>query len=125
MRTFCSGIVSFSILVLCQLAGQQIAPYLPIPIPGPVIGMVILFTMLCCKLPTRIVHPACTQLIKYLPLLFIAAGVGVLGYLDEIQTDFAAITSALLLGTLLSTAITLCVGLIIQRYLPKSDKQES
>ena len=40
-------------LLLCQLAGEVLARSLGLPVPGPVVGMVLLFAALLRRLPRR------------------------------------------------------------------------
>ena len=42
-------VLTFTILLVCQLAGEVIARLLQLPLPGPVLGMVILFVGLVVR----------------------------------------------------------------------------
>ena len=77
------------------------------PIPGPVIGLAILFVGLLVhgSLPIDL-GKAADVLITNLSLLFIPAGVGVLLHAQLIGTDVVPITISLIGSTLLTIAVT-------------------
>ena len=72
-------VLVFTILLACQLAGEVIARLLGLPVPGPVLGMVILFVALVIRghVPDD-VGVVTGGLLQNLSLLFVPAGVGVM-----------------------------------------------
>ncbi|GAC1346086.1 MAG: CidA/LrgA family protein [Acetobacteraceae bacterium] len=106
-------------LLVCQLAGELIARFLSLPIPGPVLGMVLLFLYLLVRhggegdAPEPLLRTA-EVLLGNLGLLFIPAGVGVVIYGPLLARDWAPISVAVLAGTLLGIAFT---GRIAQALL--------
>lgn len=103
---------SLTILLLCQLAGEIIARLLGLPIPGPVIGMLLLFVGLLIHrgVPEQLGNTG-TALLSHLSLLFIPAGVGVMVHLRLITQEWLPITVALVVSTAVTIAVT---GLIMQ-----------
>ena len=95
-------------LLVCQLAGEILVRTLHLPVPGPVIGMVLLFAALVLR--GRPVPPAlgatADALLGNLGLLFVPAGVGVVLYLPLLARDWAPISLAVVAGTLLGIAAT-------------------
>lgn len=90
------------LIYLSLFAGNAIALLLPIAIPGSIIGMLILFALLSSQiLPARWVKPGCQLLIRYMVLLFVPIGVGVMQYYDQIIDDLAPLVVSCLLSTLL------------------------
>jgi holin-like protein len=86
-------------LVLFQCAGEAISYGFGIPIPGPVLGMVLLFVTL--RLRGRVpegVGQAADGLARHLSLLFVPAGVGVIAYTARLETEGVAIATALLVS---------------------------
>ena len=71
------------ILLLCQLAGTLVADTLHLPIPGAVLGMLLLLGLLAWRRPAEDapVMTASHHLLQHLPLLFVPAGVGVVAVL--------------------------------------------
>lgn len=94
-------------LLLTQLAGEALARGLGLPLPGPVLGMLFLLAAfrLWPGLADR-VRPAAQGILANLSLLFVPAGVGVVGHIGRIGTEGAG----LLLALALSTALAIAVG---------------
>ena len=78
-----------------------IASLLPIVIPGSIIGMLILFVLLALQiLPAKWVNPGCFVLIRYMALLFVPIGVGVMQYFDLLKAQFGPIVVSCAVSTL-------------------------
>ncbi|MGE4221169.1 MAG: CidA/LrgA family protein [Alphaproteobacteria bacterium] len=113
---------ALTILLGCQLAGEVIVRALTVPVPGPVLGMV----MLCALLVLRGGVPANLQstahgLLAHLSLLFVPAGVGVMVHLHRIGNEIVAIVAALLLSTALTIAVTAIVFRLVARLTGGSE----
>ncbi len=100
----------------CQLAGELIVAATHLPVPGPVIGMVILLAGLIAKgsVPEQIAA-AGDALLKNLALLFVPAGVGVMLHIALIGREALAISTALVVSTLATIAVTALVMQALQR----------
>jgi putative effector of murein hydrolase LrgA (UPF0299 family) len=97
----------FTILLTCQLAGEIVTRLLHLPLPGPVLGMVILF----CALVVRGNVPpdlgAVTgELLANLSLLFVPAGVGVMLHARLLADNWPAILTTLVLSATLTIGVT-------------------
>lgn len=114
-------LASITVLLVCQLMGEVIARLAKLPIPGPVIGMVLLFVALVVKggVPENL-EKVGTTLLSHLSLLFIPAGVGVMVHLKLIAGEWLPISVALVVSTALTIAIT---GLVMQALGPKGKRQ--
>jgi holin-like protein len=112
-------IPAITALLACQLAGEVIARALGLPVPGPVIGMVLLFAVLLLRgreAPTGL-GAAADGLLNNLGLLFVPAGVGVVLHLPLLARDWAPLSLAVLAGTLAAIAAT---GRIAQALLRRT-----
>jgi putative effector of murein hydrolase LrgA (UPF0299 family) len=91
----------------CQLIGELVTRALTIPVPGPVLGMVILFFVLVLwgTIPEKL-STAADGLLNHLSLLFVPAGVGVMLHFRLLGDDWLAITVALVLSTVLTIVVT-------------------
>lgn len=74
-------------LLGCQLIGEVLVRVTGIPIPGPVVGMVLLFAVLTWRRPSADapVVVAGESLLAHLQLFFVPAGVGVIAYLTVLR----------------------------------------
>ncbi|ACA16337.1 LrgA family protein [Methylobacterium sp. 4-46] len=112
-------IVSLSLLLLCQLFGEILARGLALPLPGPVIGMALLLGAMALRdrhpggLPKPLVDGTLEStskgLLGNLSLLFVPAGVGVVGRLDVLRAQGPALAVTLVVSTLaalVATAVT-------------------
>ncbi|NYG58820.1 holin-like protein [Nocardioides daedukensis] len=90
-------------LLGCQLVGEVISRGLDLPVPGPVLGMVLLFIVLQVRRPPADANVLRTSdaLLRHLQLLFIPAGVGVVTYLAVLRDDALPIVGGLFLSWLL------------------------
>ncbi|MEW5728471.1 MAG: CidA/LrgA family protein [Pseudomonadota bacterium] len=96
-----------TLLLVCQLAGEVVARMAGLPVPGPVVGMVILFVGLVVKggVPSELERVG-TALLSHLSLLFVPAGVGVMIHLGLIADEWLPISAALIASTLVTIAVT-------------------
>lgn len=109
-------LTGFLILLTCQLLGEFIVVGLGLPVPGPVAGMLILLVglMIYGEVPMALRLPA-EGLIRYLALLFIPAGVGLMLHLQILRHEWLVVAASLV-G---STAITLVVTALVLKLLTR------
>jgi putative effector of murein hydrolase LrgA (UPF0299 family) len=112
---------SFAVLLFCQLIGELTVLALEIPVPGPVVGMAILFSglMLRGSIPDALAQTA-NGLLAQLSLLFVPAGVGVMTHLTLLGEQWLPLSASLIVSTLLTIAVT---GLMMQHLAGKEDQQ--
>jgi holin-like protein len=106
-------IMGMSVLLACQFVGELVARGLTLPVPGPVFGMVILLAVLLIRggVPGSL-RLAGEGLLRYLTLLFVPAGVGLMVHGELIGADIWPI----LVTLVVSTAVTLGVtGGVLER----------
>jgi putative effector of murein hydrolase LrgA (UPF0299 family) len=105
------------ILLGFQLAGEVISRRLGLPFPGPVLGMagLLLALRLVPGLEARM-KPLASGLLANLSLLFVPAGVGVIGHLDELAANGLPLALALV-G---STALAIAVGALVFRAVARA-----
>lgn len=107
-------IAAFTQLLLFQLAGEVIARGFDLPIPGPVIGMALLFLFLAGRQgASEDLQKTAQGLLQHLSLLFVPAGTGVMLHLHRLQDEWLP----LLLSLLVSTAATLAVTALVMKAL--------
>ncbi len=98
---------ALTVLLLFQLVGEVLSQLLNLPIPGPVLGMGLLFLALFFPkwLPQELRQTA-QAILQHLSLLFVPAGVGILQHLDRLSQEWLPITLALILSAVLTVALT-------------------
>lgn len=108
------------IILSCLLIGDSLSAVFHLPVPGNVIGMVLL-TLALNRRIVRLddVKPVADVLIKHLALLFVPPGVGLLLYFDVLRQAWLAIGVAFALSTLLVLAVT---GSVQQRLERKNQE---
>lgn len=117
----------YLIIMVCLIAGECISELLHIlhiPIPGNVIGMVILLAALLSGIvKLEHVEKAANTLIKNLSLFFVPAGAGIMMYFNIISKFAAAIIIATFLSTFLVLLITGHVTQGLMAVKRKGEKQ--
>jgi holin-like protein len=88
------------VLLTCQLVGEFLVRAFGAPVPGPVVGMVILFIGFTLRPPAPSSPVVATSdgLLNHLQLLFVPAGAGVIAYLPLIASSWLPIVGALVIG---------------------------
>lgn len=87
-------------LLGCQLVGEVVVRSLGLPVPGPVLGMVLLFGVLSVRRPgpesgtLRVAD----GLLRHLQLLFVPVTVGIMVHAAAIQEQWVPITGGLVLS---------------------------
>ncbi|HFZ8994163.1 TPA: CidA/LrgA family protein [Citrobacter freundii] len=91
---------AFVLIYACLYAGIFVSSLLPVTIPGSIIGMLIMFILLALRiLPAKWVNPGCYVLIRYMALLFVPIGVGVMQYFDLLRAQFGPLVVSCLIST--------------------------
>jgi len=101
------------ILLLYQGAGEILARGLSSPVPGPVVGLVLLLVSLLWRQKTDPdLQMVANGLTAHLGLLFVPAAVGVVSFLPMLKEHMVAIFSVLMVSVILAMAST---ALILRR----------
>lgn len=102
-----------AVLLAFFFAGNELSSLLHLPIPGSVLGMVLLAVSLHRRwLPLEWARPAAHLLIGHMSLLYIPPGVGVMVYFGLIRREWLPIVGAGVVGMV---AVLLVVGPLQQR----------
>ena len=122
-------IANLSFILLCQLAGEIFVRGLGLPIPGPVIGLVLLFMALIARdhvpmlargpLAKDEVEGTSKGMLQYLSLLFVPAGVGVVQQLGLIKQHGIAIFVILALSAFITLSVTVGAFILASRIVSK------
>ena len=115
-------LIGFLVLLVFQLIGELIVLAMAIPVPGPVVGMVLLLFCLILRgdVPEYLRLPS-EGLLKHLALLFVPAGVGLMVHFNLLQKEWLAIMVALIISTFVTIVVT---GLILNRSSSRLHKMD-
>ncbi len=121
-----------TILLVCQLIGEVAARGLALPVPGPVLGLVLLVAGLLVwgrgRSDAEVAETAVARvgdgLLANLALLFVPAGVGVIQYGGLLRAQALPIALALVGSTALTLAVTVLVFVGVSRLVGHSAADE-
>ena len=118
---------SIFLIFLFQLIGELVQKVLELNIPGPVIGLILLLSILLLSkkydhiviqnLKINLISSA-ENLVNYIPLFFLPVGVGVVMHLSFLEGSLAKVLFIIVFGTLITLALT---GLLMEKLLKNKD----
>lgn len=118
---------AFGILLSCQLAGEIVTRGFALPVPGPVLGLVLLVVGLrlaeargvvdAARVDDSAVGRLAAGLLAMLGILFVPAGVGVTQNLPLFLEHGAALLLALVVSTVLTLVVSVAVFAAVSRRL--------
>jgi holin-like protein len=116
-------IAAITLLLVLQLAGEVIAQTLALPIPGPVIGMALLFAALAFRGgPSTDLRNTAGGLLQHLSLLFVPAGTGVMLHFQRVSDEWLPLLASLLVSTAATIGVTaLVLRMLIHRGQVRKD----
>jgi len=127
-------IACLSLILLCQLTGEIIVRALHAPVPGPVLGFMLLFGVLMLRdrfaalargpLAAGGIEGAAKGMLAHMSLLFVPAGVGVVQKLDLIAAHGVAIVAVLAGSVILTMLATVLTFLVVGRVIAPAGGRE-
>lgn len=110
----------FCIIMGFTFVGEAIQRLLPLPIPGSVYSLVLLFAALCLGIvKLDQVKDVAKFLTSILPILFVAPAVGIVEYWELISGHLLAIVLLILGSTVFTFGIS---GSVVQWLTKKGEK---
>src|ERR1700730_17933391 len=106
------------LIIVLQLIGEGIVQVSGLPVPGAIIGLVLLYVILVLRgeIPDEMSRTS-GFLLQNLGVLFVPAGVGVIAYLPMIATQWWSILLVLLVSVCMTIGIT---ALVVAKFSPRS-----
>lgn len=127
-------IASLSLILLCQLAGEAFVRGLGLPMPGPVIGLVLLLVLLLLRdranllargpLGDGSIENVSRGMLANLSLLFVPAGVGLVQRLDLIVDHGIAFLGVLAASVVITLLVTVGTFLLASRLMTRKADHE-
>lgn len=101
------NIFQFITIIIFYLAGNKLSIWLGLPVPGSIVGMVLLFAALLCGVIKLSWIETIGQLhIKHLTLLFIPFTVGVFHYIGIFRMDGVKLMAIIMISSLVVLLVT-------------------
>ena len=114
---------ALTILLVFQLTGEVLAQLFALPVPGPVIGMALLFVALALRGgPSVELRDTAQNLLQHLSLLFVPAGVVVMVHFHRIGDEWLPLAASLVGSTVLTIAVTALVLRALSRRAETAGK---
>lgn len=107
-----------ALLLLMQSAGEALSHFLQLPVPGPVVGMVLLLLALRWAPVQQAIAPAAGFLLTHLSLLFVPVGVGVMTHLALVSQYGGRMLVVIVLSTWIGLGVT---ALVLFKLSPKDE----
>lgn len=108
-----------------QLLGTLIERYFALPVPGPVIGMALLFAVFLLRSSLiEPMKPTTDTLIQYLPVLFIPAATGIITFSHLLSIDGLLLFLVLILSTLIGIVSTAWIFCKLSRLWAPANEEE-
>jgi holin-like protein len=107
---------ALTMLLVYQLIGEVTVQLAGLPVPGPVVGMLLLFVTLWVR--GRIAEPlrdTANGILQHLSLLFVPAGVGVMVHFARVSGEWLPIIVAVLASTALAIGVSALVMQALMR----------
>jgi holin-like protein len=124
-------IEAMAALLACQLSGEVLARQFNLPVPGPVIGLALLFMSLRLRARLRPDAPAIDKtalgvvsafMLAHLSLLFVPAGTGIVRHAATLVQHGPGLVVALVLSTALTLAVTAVVFTVVAKHAGQGDE---
>lgn len=98
---------AIAVLLLMQLVGTLLVQVLPIPLPGPVVGMLLMFVWLLWHGRVPAALKRTTQpILENLSLLFVPAGVGIIAHRRAAADQWWQIAIVLVVCVVVTMVVT-------------------
>ncbi|HEX8393971.1 MAG TPA: CidA/LrgA family protein [Longimicrobium sp.] len=118
VRSLLRFAAGLAVIVALMFVGDAITAAARLPLPGSVVGMLLLAAALRMRwISPALVQPAAEMLIRNMALLFVPAGVGLMLYLPLLRREWVPIVAA----SVASTFAVLVVVAWTQQRLERDD----
>lgn len=105
-----------------QLAGEIISRGLALPLPGPVVGLVVLLAAMRLRPGLASwLRPVGQGILAHLSLFFVPAGVGIVAHLPLLRDNGAALLAAIFLSTVLALVAAAFAFTVVARWTGQSE----
>lgn len=113
------------IILVIYFVGEFTSKLFNLPVPGNIIGMILLLILLCTKvIKLEMIETVSKFLLDHLAFFFIPAGVGLLTSLDVIKNNWGKLLFLCLVTTIIVIAVTsLTIEFMTSKKLTKQEEK--
>ena len=113
----------FGIILAVTCAGEIMKYFIPLPIPGSIYGLILMFVLLLTKV-IKVEHVKETGefLIEIMPMMFIPAGVGLLNAWDTLKPVLIPIIVILFASTIVVMGVS---GKVTQTMIEAEERKKN
>jgi len=112
----------FLVVLIISYIGELLNFFIPLPIPGSIYGMVLLFVLLCTGVvKLHQIKDTSAFLIDIMPMLFIPSAVGIMAELDQLTDIWVEVIIITIVTSVLVMAVT---GLTTQALIRLKRRKE-
>ena len=113
----------FGIILAVTCAGEIMKYFIPLPIPGSIYGLILMFVLLLTKV-IKVEHVKETGefLIEIMPVMFIPAGIGLITAWGQLKTMLVPVGIITVVTTFLVMIVT---GKVTEMMLNQKEKKQT
>lgn len=112
------------IILIISCIGELLNFFIPLPIPGSIYGMILLFILLCCGvIKLSQIKEAGDFLIDIMPMLFVPSAVEIISQLDQLKSIWIQIIIITIVTTFIVMGVTGLVTQVIIRLKRGKNKK--
>ena len=113
----------FGIILAVTCAGEIMKYFIPLPIPGSIYGLILMFVLLLTKV-IKVEHVKETGefLIEIMPLMFIPAGVGLLNAWDTLKPVLVPVIVIMFVSTIVVMGVS---GKVTQTMIEAEERKKN
>ncbi|AIQ68348.1 CidA/LrgA family protein [Paenibacillus graminis] len=100
-------IAQVAVLYIFFLAGDYLQKLMHLPVPGSIVGLLLLFILLLFKIvPVKLIEDGSLFILAYLPMFFIPATAGIMNHLDIFSGRGLMMIGILVASSVLTMVVT-------------------
>ncbi|MDQ0089763.1 holin-like protein [Paenibacillus anaericanus] len=120
IKKISTGVLQVTVLFFISIAMNKISQLLHLPIPGSILGIIVIFTLLKTNLiKLAWIEQGANWLLAELLLFFIPSAVGVMKYIPMLESDGVRILIVVVSSTLI---VMISSGLIAVRIAKRKER---
>lgn len=115
-----------SLLLLYSLVGEGVRMVFHLPVPGSIIGIILLFLSFQCHLlKPEAIEETANFLLNHLTILFVPAGVGLMQYYGAIKYTWPILLGAVVVCSLVSLVAVGKTAEFVEKINAKSREEKA